>query len=482
MRSVLEQFKHTIAEHGEWTAVVDQNGDSTTYTQLNDISSRVATWLKERGIGREQLVAINMPRSMAYIAVELAVIKLGAAYMPLDAARPQEYVETSMRECGCTMLVTTWEYEQALACEPLPQDEWVEADPHDLAFVCYSSGSTGNPKAAAQEYGAYEPIIAAEAEDMHPFMQRPDGSYGPINRSLPSSFIFISSVMVIMSSLWLECPLYLPPDDMCRDTNKLAAYFAHNDIHFVYLTPPTIKKLLSWEGELPLTVVHTGAEVTSELYTDRFTILNCYSMSELAYIVLGFRIDRPYQVTPAGYPKVGADLILIDEAGVPNDKEGVLCAYVPYFRGYVGRSEKTHASCININNKHYFITNDLAYIDDAGRFVVRGRKDDAVKIGDRLIELSEVEGAVMQLMPNLGQVATRGYTDSNGVNYFCCYYTANHLVPRSEFRTCLVGNIDPDLLPRLFIRVDSFPLTPSGKINRRLLRVPLADDFLVGGI
>ena len=191
MRSVLQQFKRTVAEHGDWTAIVDQDGGVTTYAELDEVSSRVATYLKGRGIGRERLVAIKMPRSMGYVAVELAAIKLGAGYIPLDGNQPQERVEVNMRECGCDTLVTAWEYEDALSCEPLPRDEWVEADPHDIAFVCYSSGSTGNPKAAAQEYGAYEPVIAAEAEDMLPFMRQEDGSVRPINRSLPSSFIFM---------------------------------------------------------------------------------------------------------------------------------------------------------------------------------------------------------------------------------------------------------------------------------------------------
>lgn len=482
MRSVLQQFKRTVAEHGDWTAVVDQDGGVTTYAELDEVSSRVATYLKGRGIGRERLVAIKMPRSMGYVAVELAAIKLGAGYIPLDGNQPQERVEVNMRECGCDTLVTAWEYEDALSCEPLPQDEWVEADPHDIAFVCYSSGSTGNPKAAAQEYGAYEPVIAAEAEDMLPFMHQEDGSVRPINRSLPSSFIFISSVMVIMSSIWLECPLYLPPDEICHDTDQLAQYFADNDIRFVYLTPPTIKKLLEWPGELPLQVVHTGAEVTSELYTDRFRIINCYSMSELAYVVLGFTIDREYRVTPAGRPKVGADLILIDEDGRPGAKDGTLCAHVPYFRGYLGKPEKTRESFIEVDGKPYFVTGDLATVDDDGLYVIRGRKVDAVQIGDRLIELSEVEGSVMRLFPELGQVVARGYTDSKGRNYFCCYYIADKPVPRSAFRERLVGRLDPDLMPRLFIRVDEFPKTTSGKINRRVLRVPLAEDFLVGAV
>ncbi|MCH4053063.1 MAG: AMP-binding protein [Atopobiaceae bacterium] len=479
--TLLKQFEANVDAFGDRPAVVDQDGSVTTFAELDEASARVASWLAARGVGTETLVAIKMPRSMGYIACELACVKLGAGYIPLDGEQPQERVEVNMRECGCRLLMTAWEYEDALLAEPLPRAAEHAADPHDIAFVCYSSGSTGNPKPAAQEYGAYEPIIAAEAEDMLPYMRQPDGTLVPIRRALPSSFIFISSVMIITSSLWLGCPIYLPPDEICHDMGALGAYFKENGIDFVYLTPPAIKQLME-VPDLPLRIAHTGAEVTSELWSPDFTILNCYSSSELGYVVLGFEIDRPHRVTPVGRPKVGADLRLITPEGEPAEREGILCAYVPYFRGYLRRPEKNRTSFVELDGKRYFITNDLAEVDDDGVYLIRGRGDDAVEMGGRMVELSEVEGAMMRLCPELGQVAARSYTDSRGQAYFCVYYRADVPISRKRVREQIDGRIAPELRPRLLIRVSEFPLTSSGKINRRALRVPLSEDFLVGGL
>lgn len=479
MRSILDQLRITVAEHGDWPAVVDQDGTTTTYAQLDELSSRVANSLVKLGIGIEDTIAIKMPRCMEYLAAELAVMKAGAAYVPLHESLAQERVDVNVAECKCKLLITPREFRVLAREEPLPPEQWVRAGEHDIAFVCYSSGSTGNPKAAAQEYGCYDLILAAEDEVLLPFMEQPDGTRKPLRKALPSAFIFISSVMIVMSSVYHECILYLPPDEILRDMDALAQYFRDNQIEYVYMTSSSIRKLQDMEN-LPLRTTHTGAEVASGLANTNFEILNCYSMSELGYIVCGFDITEPLEVTPVGKPKLGTELVLINANHEVVDDIGILCVCVPYFRGYLGLPGRNRESFVEIGGRWFFITNDIAEVDADGVYTIRGRHDDTIEIAGRLVEPSQVEAEVQRLFPELGPVAARGFHDEDQNGYLAVYYVADEVIPVEEFRRRFVGRAKPYLLPRVFVRVDEFPLTSSGKIARRVLDMPLAPEFELG--
>ena len=480
MNIVLEGLLKHATEHPDWTAAVDQEGSVTTFAGMDEASSRVAWYLREQGIGREKVVVIKMPRCAAYIAVMLGVMKVGAAYLCVEGDLKQERLEANMRDTKASMLFTTREWIASQEADPLPVSEWATPDEHDLAFVCSTSGSTGNPKAAAQEYGVYDTIIESEDKALLHYMQGEDGSYTPLNKCIPGHMIFISSIMVITSAICHGCPIYFPQDGMAHDTARLAEYIRDNDIHFIYLTSSGVKKLQEHKG-LPLKIAHTGGEVASGLHSEEFDIMNCYSMSEIGYILLSFYIREPFETTPVGYPLEGAELRLVDIDRHPVDDFGILCVRVPYFRGYLGMPERTRNSFIELDGKRFFVTGDVTEIDDQGRYVIRGRYGDTIEILGVVVEPSQVEAEAMHVAPELGQVAARGFTADDGTNYLALYYVADEMIPKREFRRKF-AHATPHLKPSVFIRVDEFPLTSGGKIFRRGLPVPVAEDFLAGGI
>lgn len=482
MRDILEKLKQTVAEHGEWPAVINQDGRIVSFAELDEMSSRFASYLLEHGIGRNDTIAIRMPRSAEYIAVEVATMKAGAAFIPLDANLPMERVRINMRECDSKMLVTPDEFEIGMERDLLPQEHWATPDPHDMAFVCYSSGSTGNPKAAAQEYGCYDLIIESEEPDHLPYMRQ--GEPAPLRKAMPSGMIFISSVMIVVSSLYLECPLYLPPDELLGNIEGLAEYYRENQIEFVYMSSSSVQKLQD-VPDLPLRIVQTGAEVASGLHGDRFPIVNCYSMSEIGYVVLAYTIREARKVTPVGKVRCGTEVCLIDSHKRPvSDGLGILCVEVPYFRGYLGLPALNKKSFVEIDGRRFLMTNDICERDSEGNYVVRGRHGDTVEIDGHLVTPAEVEGEIMRCIPELGPVAARGFSDVGGNNYLCVYYIADREWTRDEIRAHLEGPtpIKPHLYPRLFIRVDEFPYTPSSKVARRALPVPIEEDFERGGL
>ena len=480
MNIILEKLLHHATEHPTWTAAVDQEGSVTTFAGMDEASSRVAWYLREQGIGRDDVVVIKMPRCAAYIAAMIGVMKVGAAYLCVEGDLNPERLEANMRDTQARMLFTTREWINSQEADPLPCEQWADPDDHDLAFVCSTSGSTGNPKAAAQEYGVYEQIIQSEDKALLHYMEHADGSYTPLKKCIPGAMIFISSVMVITSAIVHGCPIYFPPDGMAHDTPRLAEYIRENDINFIYLTSSGVKKLQAHHG-LPLVIAHTGGEVASGLHSEEFDIMNCYSMSEIGYILLSFYIEEPFETTPVGYPLEGIELRLVDEERNPVERFGILCVEVPFFRGYLGNAALTERSFVEMDGKRFLVTGDVTEIDDEGRYVIRGRFGDTIEIDGHVVEPSQVEAEAMRIAPELGQVAARGFSDDADRNYLCLYYVSDKLIPKSRFRE-LFKDATPYLKPKVFIRVDEFPLTSGGKIFRRGLPVPIAEDFLAGGI
>ena len=139
----------------ERIAVVDHDGErSTTYRQFYENCKKVNAYLRKKGIGTEDTVAIHVPRGMEYMAVRVGVIMAGAAWVSLEDMMGPERIAFVKKDCNCKLEFTMQSWDEAM--KEAPCAEIKIAKPHDLAFYIYTSGSTGTPKGLAQEYGIYD--------------------------------------------------------------------------------------------------------------------------------------------------------------------------------------------------------------------------------------------------------------------------------------------------------------------------------------
>ena len=161
MINLLEAFYTQVQNSPEKAAVVDQGGKrSTSYRELADISARLASWLCQKGIGREKLVAVRVPRGTAFIACRLAAMMVGAAWVGVEDMMGAERVAFILKDSGADLVIDEDAFREAMKQEPFPPERWADPDPHDMAFVFYTSGSTGRDKGAVQEYGISTYILS----------------------------------------------------------------------------------------------------------------------------------------------------------------------------------------------------------------------------------------------------------------------------------------------------------------------------------
>lgn len=473
MTEFLKMFREHAQKRGDRVAVVDRDGRrSTTYARLNDISDRIASYIVGKGIGKDDTVAIGLTRHMEYIAAILGIMKAGAAYVPLEDHLAVERKGYIIRDCACRMIFEVEDFRLAMRCPRLT--EWVDADEHDLGLIIYTSGSTGNPKGVMQEFGIFDYMWQSVYDQNKDLLGKPGEKI--FNVSLISPMMFVASAIVMNISLYHGSTIHIISMDTVRNLPVMIKYFCDQKIDLTFMTSSLAKQADKIPG-LSLGVVFIGAEIVTDLYSEHYRICNCYSMSEAGCICCLYKIDQAYPVTPVGYALDTLQPRLINENKEEVEKEGIICLKLPYFRGYRNLAEKTAEALIELDGERYFITGDIAAIDDLGRYVIKGRADDMIKIRGNRVEPGEVEGAISRSFPEIMMCSVKGFADTKTGNYLCAYYVGEREIPDEEFREKLRKEITPYMMPSYFVKMKELPRTATGKVAKGQLQAPEHRDL-----
>ena len=465
-KSFKEQFQHNVRHYGTDTAAVD-SARRLSYAELDRLSGQIAGVLKRKGIGRESVVALDLPRSVEYIAAELAVIRAGAAFVPLDPGLPESRKAYILEDCGCCL---TLDREICAAAEQEEAVGWAETDPHDLAYIIYTSGSTGKPKGVMQEYGSWDLLAWTNDEIQGPFFNGPEG-HRPMGAALLSPMMYIATVFTTFLTLYEGNSVHILSEETVRDSKAVLDYFRRERIGHTFMTASLYRHFRFEEG-LSLRTVFTGGETVSDLKPHGFALFNCYAMSEFGCAPFGYRIEEPQVHTPVGRPSPLVDVCLLGGDGKVSEKEGVLCIRLPYFRGYRNLPEMTENAFVSVGGVRYFNTNDLAGLGDDGSFQLFGRADNIVKINGNRVEPKEVEHTIRSLFPQLREVVVRGFRNNRGSQYLCAFYESDEEIATGVFQQALAEEITGYMIPQFFVHMMVFPRNANGKIDRNALEPP----------
>ncbi|MFJ2442705.1 amino acid adenylation domain-containing protein [Streptomyces sp. NPDC087658] len=464
---------------------VAADGTTLTYDALNRAANRLARHLAARGAGPETVVAVVLPRGVDVVVALLAVLKTGAAYLPVDPANPPARVDALVADAGARTVLT----QEALTAVPaaLPDDNPPrDLHPRQAAYLIYTSGSTGRPKGVVVEHGALSAYLH-EAVRLYPAAARDSLVHTSLAFDMPVTTLFtplITGGLVRFGEL----------DEDTRAPALLKVTPSH--LRLLETLPDTASDATD------LVIGGEALDGTAlQAWRDRHpraTVLNEYGPTEATVGCVVHRIGPDDDVVtgpvPIGVPVGGARVHVLDDhlRPVPDGVWGELYLAGPQLaRGYAGRpgqsAERFVADPYGPPGSRMYRVGDRARWNRAGILEYAGRVDDQIKIRGYRVEPGEVETA-LTVLPPVARAAVIAREDRPGDQRLVAYVVPSdpHAPDRpapeelaAHLREQLTATLPAHLVPAAFVEIDEIPLNANGKLDRRALPAP--PDLVPGG-
>ncbi|GGK04495.1 hypothetical protein GCM10010123_38050 [Pilimelia anulata] len=511
--TVLVEWNDTALAHGEpgtlpalFAARAARSPDATalvcgdtryTFAELDAAANRLAHELVARGAGPERVVALLLPRAAETVVAILAVLKSGAAYLPLDPHYPADRIDWLLADADPVLVLSTAALAPAGRADVLLLDRLDPAarpstappgpQPRHPAYVIYTSGSTGTPKGVLVEHRSVVNLFASHRETLYrPAAARAGGRQLRVAHSW--SFAFDASWQ---PQLWLfdGHALHIVTEDTQRDPDRLVAQIRRERIDFIEVTPSHAVQLAAaglFTGDrCPLLVLGVGGEaVPASLWRDIRDLAgtegyNLYGPTEATVDALSARVgasERPL----VGRPTANTAAYVLDR-GLRPVPPGVLgelyLAGAGLARGYLNRpaltAQRFLADPYGPPGTRMYRTGDLVrYLPD-GNLDYVGRADDQVKVRGFRIELGEIHAALAR-HPAVSQAAVDVREDTPGDKRIVAYVVPDGGWDAAALRAHLSAALPDYMVPSAFVELAALPLTAHGKLDRRALPAPAA--------
>ncbi|MFJ3306940.1 amino acid adenylation domain-containing protein, partial [Streptomyces sp. NPDC086549] len=463
-------------------AVAVVSGTTTlTYAELDARANRVAHALIGQGVRPETAVAVLLERSPELVVAILAIVKAGGAYVPLDPRFPSSRVDLIVRETGAALVLTEDVLTALSQAETRTSDPQVHCEPRQLAYVMYTSGSTGQPKG-----------IGVAHHDVAGLALAPCWRGGAHERVLlHSPTAFDASTYELWVPLLGGGRVVVAPAGQL-DTQALRRTVADNDVTGMWLTAGFFRLVAeerpdAFEG---VREVWTGGDVVSARAVARVMeacpglhVVNGYGPTETTTFAAHHTMTAPPDITrsvPIGRPMANMRLRVLDPGLrlVPPGVVGELyIAGTGLARGYVGRPEMTAerfvADPYGPAGGRMYRTGDLVRQLTDGTLEFTGRADDQVKLRGFRIEPGEID-AVLAGRPGVAQTAAVVREDQPGDKRLVAYLVpaAGSAPDPEELAERLRRTLPEYMVPSAFVTLDALPLTRNGKLDRAALPAP----------
>ncbi|WP_051660975.1 non-ribosomal peptide synthetase [Bosea sp. 117] len=487
--TLVDLIAATMQRSPQETAVVFE-GEILDFATLDARSSALAGQLAARGVGRGDIVAIALPRSIELIVALVAVLRTGAAHLPLDLAQPDARLARIAASATPRLaLVRTVDAGRLAPHVPvLAPEDWSRSAvgpapeaprPDDAAYVIYTSGSTGEPKGVVIEHRAI--VNRLEWMRVHYGINATDH----ILQKTPATFDV--SVWEFFLPLIAGAMLVVAPPEAHRDPVAIAELIRREGITTLHFVPSMLAAFLaepSARGIAVRRVFCSGEELPAEL-RDRFhrtiagELHNLYGPTEAAVDVSWWPAgpdDRSAPV-PIGLPVWNTRLYVLDARlrPVPPGVVGDLyLAGVQLARGYLGRPDLTAERFVPdpfVPGERMYATGDLARWRQDGAVVFLGRSDHQVKLRGLRIELGEIESAIAAtgLVRQTAVVAREDRSDDRRI---VAYVVPDAGFTTDALRAAIASRVPDYMVPAAFVALDALPVTANGKLDRAALPAP----------
>ena len=509
-----------IAEQYAAKVALKAGDESLTYSELNQRANRLAAYLVEQGVQTNQLIGINLNRSAEMVVSILAVLKAGAAYVPLDPTNPRERNEFILQDAKVALLIT----ESGLSdldlpgfCKPLIVDQ-LQAELQTFcgdnvdrvvggdhrAYVIYTSGTTGKPKGVLIPHSNVIRLFTAT-----------DQWFGFSDQdvwTLFHSFAFDFSVWELWGGLLYGGKVIIVPSQVAKSTEDFYQLVCDEAVTVLNQTPSAFTQFIrideyarekadSQSAQLKLRYVVFGGEALDFAALQQWNqvhglqqpqLINMYGITETTVHVTYHRIteiDLSRRQSLIGRPIPDLDLYILDKhmnpvpIGVPGE---LYVGGQGLSHGYLHRHELTSERFTNNpfgNNveRQSGLYERLYKTGDLGRYLANGvveylgRIDDQVKIRGYRIELGEIESTI-SLHPQIRESVVLAREDVPGDKRLVGYLLKDGEVDLTELKGFLGKSLPDYMVPKAYVLLDAFPLTANGKVDKKALPEP--DDSL----
>ena len=488
--SIPELFAAQVARTPDSVALTYQ-GRSWSYAELDEASNRLAHLLSDHGAGPGQTVALLFHRSAEAITAILAVLKSGAAYLPVDPALPEARIGFMLGDAVPVAVVTTADLAERLAgvdlagvavvdvhdpvIDRLPATALPVPAADDLAYLIYTSGTTGVPKGVAVTHRNVLQLVLPLGEQLPPA-----GVWSQWH-----SLAFDVSVWEIFGALLRGGRLVVVSESVARSPEDLHAVLTAEHVSVLTQTP-SAALMLSPQGLESTTLVVAGEACPAEL-VDRWapgrTMLNAYGPTEATiYAAVSTPLEAGWgsRAVPIGLPVPGSAAFVLDAwlRPVPVGVVGELyVAGAGVAAGYVRRGALTGSRFVacpfGAPGERMYRTGDLVRWGRDGQLQYLGRADEQVKIRGYRIELGDVQTALAAL-DGVDQAAVIAREDRPGDKRLVGYVIGS--ADPAEARAALAIHLPAYMVPAAIVTVGALPLTPNGKLDKRALPAPTYGD------
>ncbi|MEU4368109.1 amino acid adenylation domain-containing protein [Micromonospora chersina] len=483
-----------VAADPERPAVVD--GEAVwTYAELDRRANRLAHHLAALGVGPETVVAVSLPRSADLVRAQLAVLRTGGAYLPLDADQPAERSQHMIADTGATVLVTAAGHHDGagLGCRVVDlvrdaadldrrpdTDPRVPVDPEQLGYVVYTSGSTGRPKGIGITHRGL-------VRTVH------DGDYltlGPDDRvAFAANPVFDAATFEVWATLVAGATLVVTPPDVALSPAALAAHLDRHRVTTLFLTTALFHQVARERPDVLSGLRHVlfGGEAADPVAVDGLLahggperLLHMYGPAESTTFGTWHPVTAPTGgagAVPIGRPMNNTTAYVVDRElrPVPVGVVGeLLLGGAGLARGYVGAPGRTAERFLpdpfGPPGGRVYRTGDLVRWTADGVLEFVGRADGQVKVRGFRVEPGEIE-TVVRRHPAVRDAVVLARPDRSGALSLVAYVAADP-AELGDLRAYLAGSLPAYLVPAAVVVLDELPLTHNGKVDRAALPEP----------
>jgi len=493
-----ELFEERARVHPD--AIAAEHGNRRwTYRELNAHANQLARALLARGLSREGVVAVVTERNLDWIAAVLAIFKAGGAYLPIEPHFPADRIARTLSRAGCRLVLTergsTTMLDQAIDSLSGVQTLFIDAlyeeahsggDPgvavalDQLAYIYFTSGSTGEPKGAMCEHAGMLNHLFAKIDDLR------IGEGDVVAQTAPQCFDI--SLWQLVSALLVGGRTLLVEQEAVLDARRFIGKIVDGRVNVVQVVPSYLEVLLSYLAQYPCELPHlrcvsvTGEALKKELTQRWFAaqpgikLVNAYGLTETSddtnHEIMD-SVPRRERV-PLGRPINNVHVYVVDEhlspapLGAPGE---LVFAGVCVGRGYINDPERTRRAFLadpHRESQRLYRSGDYGRWLPEGKLEFLGRRDTQVKISGFRIEIGEIENTLLRL-PGVreGAVVVTGGTDQS--KHLVAFYAAQRPLDANALRDQLGESLPEYMVPSAFHWQRNLPLTGNGKIDRKAL-------------